>query len=87
MLLLLLAPCGNRFTLHSFTKGLVAKKGTEKLIHALVFSRLDYCNGVFTGLNKTSINQLQLFQNAENGSYYINFELVALVKRLILEFC
>lgn len=36
----------------------MAKKATEKLIHALVFSRLDYCNGVFTGLNKTSINQL-----------------------------
>ena len=36
----------------------------EKLVHAFIFSRLDYCNGVFTGLPKNSIRQLQLIQNA-----------------------
>ena len=36
----------------------------EKLIRAFIFSRLDYCNGVFTGLLKISIRQLQLIQNA-----------------------
>lgn len=33
-------------------KGLVAKKDTEKLNHALIFSSPDYCNVVFTGLTK-----------------------------------
>jgi len=36
----------------------------EKLIHAFIFSRIDYCNGVFTGLPKKWIRQLQLIQNA-----------------------
>ncbi|XP_059207040.1 uncharacterized protein LOC131986205 [Centropristis striata] len=45
-------------------KGFVSKQDMEKLIHAFIFSRLDYCNGIFTGLNKKSIRQLQLIQNA-----------------------
>ena len=32
-------------------KGFLSKQDIEKLIHAFIFSRLDYCNGVFTGLN------------------------------------
>ena len=36
----------------------------EKLVHAFIFSSLDYSNGVFTGLSKKSIRQLQLIQNA-----------------------
>uniref|UniRef100_A0A3Q2TZG1 C-type lectin domain-containing protein n=1 Tax=Fundulus heteroclitus TaxID=8078 RepID=A0A3Q2TZG1_FUNHE len=35
-----------------------------KLIYAFIFSRIDYCNGVFTGLPKKWIRQLQLIQNA-----------------------
>ena len=45
-------------------KGLMSQQDLEKLVHAFVFSRLDYCNGVFTGLPKKSIRQLQLIQNA-----------------------
>ena len=36
----------------------------EKLVHAFIFSRLDHCNSVFTGLTITSIRKLQLIQNA-----------------------
>ena len=45
-------------------KGFLSKQDTEKLVHAFIFSRLDYCNGVLRGLNKKSIRQLQMIQNA-----------------------
>ena len=45
-------------------RGLMSQQDLEKLVHAFIFSRLDYCNGVFTGLSKNSIRQLQLIQNA-----------------------
>ncbi len=36
----------------------------ERLIHAFVFSHLDYCNDLFTCLSQSSVAQLQLVQNA-----------------------
>ena len=36
----------------------------EMIIHAFVSSRLDYCNSLFTCLNKSSLDCLQLVQNA-----------------------
>ena len=42
----------------------VSQKDQEKLLHAFISSRLDYCNGLFTELFKKSIKQLQLVQNA-----------------------
>lgn len=30
-------------------KGFLSREDTEKLVHAFIFSRLDYCNGIFTG--------------------------------------
>ena len=48
----------------SRVKGFMSQKDQEKLIHAFISSRLDYCNGLLTGLPQKSIKQLQLIQNA-----------------------
>ncbi|KAK7899424.1 hypothetical protein WMY93_020277 [Mugilogobius chulae] len=45
-------------------KSIVSKPDLERLIHAFVSSRLDYCNGLLTGLSKRAIKQLQYIQNA-----------------------
>ncbi len=37
---------------------------TEKLIHAFISSRLDYCNALFSSLNHHNLSCLQLVQNA-----------------------
>ena len=42
----------------------MSQQDLEKLVHAFIFSGLDYCNSVFTGLTKKSIRKLQLIQNA-----------------------
>ena len=36
----------------------------EMIIHAFISSRLDYCNSLFTCLSKSSLDRLQLVQNA-----------------------
>ena len=48
----------------SRVKGFMSQTDQEKLIHAFISSRLDYCNGLLTGLPKKSIKQLQLIQNS-----------------------
>ncbi|KAK0143133.1 hypothetical protein N1851_018750 [Merluccius polli] len=48
----------------SRVKGFMSQTDQEKLIHAFISSRLDYCNGLLTGLPQKSIKQLQLIQNA-----------------------
>jgi len=45
-------------------KGIVSKPDLERLIHAFVSSRLDYCNSLLTGLSKRAVRQLQYIQNA-----------------------
>lgn len=44
-------------------KPMLPRNILEQLIHTLIFSRLDYCNSLFTCLNDAAINRLQLVQN------------------------
>ncbi len=45
-------------------KPVVPQAELEMSIHAFVSSRLDYCNSIFTCLSNTSLNHLQVDQNA-----------------------
>ena len=40
-------------------RGFLSKLDTEKSVREFIFSRINYCNGVFTGFSKKSIRQLQ----------------------------
>lgn len=42
----------------------LSQSDSEKLVHAFISSRLDYCNALFAGLPKQTLNKLQLIQNA-----------------------
>ena len=43
---------------------MVYKSELEMIIHAFVSSRLDYCNGLFSCLNKKELSRLQQVQNS-----------------------
>ena len=45
-------------------KAYLPQKDLEGNIHAFITSRLDYCNSMYVGLEKSSIKRLQLVQNA-----------------------
>lgn len=47
----------------SIIKKHLDKESLTTLIHALISSRLDYCNSVFLGLPKLQLKKLQLIQN------------------------
>ena len=37
---------------------------TEKIVHALITSKLDYCNSLLFGLSNSQLQKLQCVQNA-----------------------
>ncbi len=48
----------------SKTKYFLSFKNLEKVIHAFITSKLDYCNSLYTGISQTALSRLQLVQNA-----------------------
>mgnify|MGYP000701761593 CR=1 FL=1 len=46
------------------TQGRQCCEGRGTVVHCFVASWLDYCNSLYEGLDKSSIQHLQLFQNA-----------------------
>ena len=48
----------------SNVRKLITKKQTEMLVHSIISSRLDYCNSLFYGINKSVVEKLQKVQNA-----------------------
>lgn len=54
------------FHLHNITavRTSLTKAWTEKLIHARISSRLDFCDSLLTGLPSSQIYKLQKIQNA-----------------------
>ncbi len=56
--------CFFQLRLLSKAKPFLSFKDFEKVIHAFILSRLDYCNSHYFGISQTAISRLQLVQNA-----------------------
>uniref|UniRef100_A0A669CMS1 Reverse transcriptase domain-containing protein n=1 Tax=Oreochromis niloticus TaxID=8128 RepID=A0A669CMS1_ORENI len=48
----------------SKVRNILSQSDAEKLVHAFITSRLDYCNSLLSGCPKNSLKSLQLIQNA-----------------------
>lgn len=48
----------------SSIRSLITQQQTEMLVHSIISSRLDYCNSLLYGLNKSTIEKYQKVQNA-----------------------
>ncbi len=51
-------------SISSLTWNMLSVSDAEKLVHAFMTSRLDYCNALLGGCPASSINKLQIVQNA-----------------------
>ena len=45
-------------------RNILSDKHTEMLVHAVISTRMDYCNSLLYGINKTTLNKYQKVQNA-----------------------
>lgn len=72
-------------------KPLLDQLRLEKVIHACITSRLDYCNVLYFGVRQSSFKCLQLVQNAANWSSFTSpqfwppfTDILALILRLFI---
>uniref|UniRef100_A0A8C6KL48 Reverse transcriptase domain-containing protein n=1 Tax=Nothobranchius furzeri TaxID=105023 RepID=A0A8C6KL48_NOTFU len=58
--------CSSFFHLRNVAKlsPILSRSELETVLHSFISSRLDYCNSLFTCLSRTSLNRLQVVQNA-----------------------
>ena len=63
--------CYRKFSLLSFAlhkigtlRQFLSQAATEKLVHALIMPRIDFCNSLLYGLSDTQISRLQRIQNS-----------------------
>ncbi len=59
-----ISSCFFQLRLFSKIKSFLSVKTLEIAIHALITTRLDYCNSLYLGISKSSIARLKLVQNA-----------------------
>lgn len=48
----------------SFVRKYLTRDATEQLVHALISSRLDFCNSLFLSLSQQQMSKLQRLQNS-----------------------
>lgn len=60
--------------LHELSKirKFLSQKDSERVVHAFISSKLDYCNGLFYGLPSSEIQKLQRLQNSAARLNYAN---------------
>ena len=56
--------CFNDLRNISYIRRYLLLDATKTIVHALIYSRLDYCNSLYYGLPNTQIQRLQRIQNA-----------------------
>ncbi len=56
--------CFFQLRLLAKVKPILSSKIFEKVIHAFITSRLDYCNSLYFGIGQTALSRLQRVQNA-----------------------
>ena len=54
----------NNFWVTFNNRHLLSDENVKTVVHSIVSSRLDYCNSLFHGIDKKSMNKLQKLQNA-----------------------
>lgn len=52
------------FPIKAKLKPILSGHDFEKIIHAFISTRLDYCNALYAGVSQASLSHLQLVQNA-----------------------
>ena len=61
---MIISSCSYQLRLINIIRNHLSTKVAERVVNALVTSRLDYCNGLLYGLTEANFNRLQRIQNA-----------------------